>query len=391
MSGARVLVIGMGGLGPWLLERLVHSPAVGALIAADADRDRLAGAAGCAQLGLALEQLPAKLTSLPLDLTDVEATARVLDAARPDVIVQGASLLPVDRWWSIAAEPGAGPALQAAGLGPWLPLQLLLPLRLMEAVRQAGCDATVLNLSYPDAVNAVLARVGHAAPLGTGNISLLAAAVRHAAAERCELPVERVSVSLSTHYAHLRWAMGGGRRPSEHGVLRVEADGRDVTARLDPYELLEQGGKRIPWGTRSHPLTAAAVARHVELLAREEPVAAHMAGACGEPGGYPVRIGRAGVELDPPPGYDVAQLVEMQERAQRDDGIQRIADDGTVTLTDEAAEQMRRLFGWRHAELTPDAVPARARELLAALRDFPTNQVHVPAPGTQSSHPRGER
>src|SRR5690606_34852595 len=149
--------------------------AVGAVVVADRDGARAAAAVGGTRLGLAIEQHPVELEPIELDVTDVEAVARLLASARPDLVVQAGSLLPVQRWWSIAAEPDVGPVLQRAGLGPGLALQLLLPLSVARAIEHAGWDGPLLNLSYPDAVNAVIARATAVTPAGSGNVSLLAA------------------------------------------------------------------------------------------------------------------------------------------------------------------------------------------------------------------------
>lgn len=367
-SPRTVLLLGVGGLGPWLLERLVRHGGVTRVVVADVDGERAASAAGCALLGVQIDGGTVRVEGRAIDLRDVEATARLLDELRPDVVVQAASLLPVDRWWSIAREPGDGERLQAAGLGPWLPLQLLLPMRLMEAIGRADCAPVVVNLSYPDAVGAVLTRLGHATPLGAGNVNLLAVAVRQAVAAERNVAVDRVRVWIAAHYAHLRWAMGAGRRPDHSGVLRVEVDGREVTAELDPFALVAAAGRSIPWGAQCHALTAAGLVDVLHGSVADAPRALHMPGATGQPGGYPVRLSRDGVAIDPPAGANVADLVALQHQAQRWDGIERIADDGTVTLTDDAAAQMQALFGHRHRELTPDAVAARADELLAVLQ-----------------------
>ncbi|MBB4660587.1 hypothetical protein [Conexibacter arvalis] len=369
---ARVLLVGIGGLGPWVLERLVRSDAVGGVVAADVDGARAAAVAGGTRLGTTLERRPVAVEATALDLMDADAVARLLQEREIDLIVQAGSLLPVQRWWSIAALPDAGPRLQRAGLGPWLALQLLLPLSLARAIERCGWQGTLLNLSYPDAVNAVIARTTAVTPAGAGNVSLLAAAVRQAVAEQEGCRPDEVEVALSTHYAHVRWAMGGGERPRRHGVLRVLRDGADLTDRLDPFELLRRGGALIPWGEASHPLTAASVVRHVELLLGERAGAEHMPGPCGLVGGYPVRVGRDGVVVDPPPGTTVDALRVVQEETQQEDGIAAIAADGTVTFTDEAAEQMRSLFGAASAELHPDDVEEQARRLLAALDGFGT-------------------
>ena len=90
----------------------------------------------------------------------------------------------------------------------------------------------------------------------------------------------------------------------------------------------------LPPGRGTHELTAAATAHAVQALLGDTPVATHAPAPGGRPGGYPVRISRAGVELDLPDGLDEAAAVTLNERAARWDGIERIESDGTIVFAE---------------------------------------------------------
>ncbi|MFE0176312.1 hypothetical protein ACFWZ2_28725 [Streptomyces sp. NPDC059002] len=111
----------------------------------------------------------ADLTSVRLDLWDIDASAEALERIRPDIVFMGASLQP---WWHITQlPPEVFAELDQARFGPWLPMHLTLVHRLMQAVRSSGIQATVVNAAYPDAVGPVLAAAGLAPDLGIGDVA----------------------------------------------------------------------------------------------------------------------------------------------------------------------------------------------------------------------------
>ena len=90
----------------------------------------------------------------------------------------------------------------------------------------------------------------------------------------------------------------------------------------------------LPSGRETHDLTAAATVHAVQALLGDTPVATHAPAPGGRPGGYPVRVSRAGVELDLPDDLYEAAAVALNERAARWDGIERIEADGTIVFTE---------------------------------------------------------
>jgi len=84
-------------------------------------------------------------------------------------------------------------------------------------------------------------------------------------------------------------------------------------------------------GIRYNPVTAAAALPVLEaLLPGAEPLRWSTPAPGGLPGGYPVRIADGSLSLDLPPGVTLAAAISFNERMGRDDGVERVDDDGTV-------------------------------------------------------------
>src|SRR5437879_3998550 len=158
--------------------------------------------------------------------------AAALARIRPDVVVNTATL---QSWWVITQLPEVvwRRLEERARFGPWLPMHLTLALKLMQALRTAGVSAAVVNVAFPDAVNAVLAGLGLAPTCGAGNSDLLRAGIRWAAARRMNVPVREVAVYLLAHHFHVVYfwmALEGTESLSERPYfLRVMVGDADVT------------------------------------------------------------------------------------------------------------------------------------------------------------------
>jgi hypothetical protein len=358
-----ILVLGLGDLGQRVVNALSHRPG-GRLVAAARDADAAHAVAGQARLIAALSDGPRSVEGARIDLDDVDATSADLKRLRPSLIVLTASRL---TWWRLPARVASVP------YGAWLPLHVTLVRRLMEARAAAGISAPVVALSYPDAVGPVLAGAGLAPELGAGNVLEMATKLVTVAAEQHDVQREKVNVRLVAHHATERIAFsafeelgGSGPLSPPPFLARISVDGEplpDDVARsyfATPYPL--------PRGRATHRLTAAATTATVDALRAATPRALHVPAPGGRPGGYPVTVSRAGVELDLPDGVSEADAIAVNAVAARWDGIEQIAPDGTVTLTESASAEIERTLGMRLERITLDEHPAIADELAARLR-----------------------
>jgi hypothetical protein len=347
------LVVGLGDLGASVLDALARRPGLRRLVGAGRDAERGRGLAGQARLVAGLSGGPAHVDFERLDLR--EDPAAVIARVDPDVIVMAAS---EHTWWR---APRLEPAL---AYGAWLPLQVPLVRRLMEARRDAGVRAPVVALPFPDAVGPALAADGLAPEVGAGNVAEVAA--------KLAAVTGAGEVRLVMHHASERVAFGAfatlrGHEPAGEAPWRasVRSGGEELPAERvsaafhEPYALAS--------GRATHGLTAAATVSVVEGLLSEHPVSAHVPAPGGRPGGYPVRLSRAGVELDLPAGLSEADAVALNAEAARWDGIEQIDGDGTVVLTEDAAAGAREALGVDLARMAPGDLDGLAAELRAAL------------------------
>lgn len=358
-----VLVVGLGDLGRRVVEGLSERP-VGRLVAAGRDLREATAVAGQAALVAALTGGPRAVEPARIDLDDLGATTAELARLRPSVIVLAASRV---TWWRLPERAAPVP------YGAWLPLQLTLVRRLMEARAAAGIDAPVVALPYPDAVGPALAGVGLAPELGAGNVLEMAAKLTALTAAREGVRREVVDVRLVAHHATERVAFsafgalaGGGGPPGPPPVFaQVLVEGSAVPGDVVRADLTAPYA--LPAGRASHRLTAAATAATVCALLSDVPRRLHVPAPGGRPGGYPVRLSRAGVALDLPEGLTEEDAVAVNAVAARWDGIEAIAPDGTVTFGPWLSDALHAALGLRLERVAPGEQEAVADELLARL------------------------
>jgi hypothetical protein len=354
--GATVLVIGLGDLGTRVFDALARLPEIERLVGAGRNEERGRARAGQTAMVAALAGGPRQVEFEPLDLDDVAATASLLRRLDPDLVVTAASR---HTWWRSFADERIG----ALPFGIWLPLQLVLVRRLMEARREAGITARVVCLPYPDAVGPALAPLGLAPELGAGNVAETAPKLEVLAAREAGVAPEEVQVRLVMHHAAQRVAFAGDGDHGPPWAAEVLVRGEPL-----PHEDVERLF-RAPWplprGRDTHELSAAATAHAVRALLREESTATHAPAPNGLPGGYPVRLSRRGVELDLPAQLQPGEAIAINERAAAFDGIERIERDGTIVFTGDLAAATERLLGLRLARVRPDEVDEVAGELAA--------------------------
>jgi hypothetical protein len=359
-----VLVLGLGDLGQRVVDVLCHRPG-GRLVVAARDAEHARSVAGQSALVAALCDGPRAVEPAVADLDDRDGTAELLDRLQPDVIVLAASRL---TWWRVPERARPLP------YGTWLPLQIPLVRAMMQARNAAGIAAPVVVLPFPDAVGPVLAGSGLAPETGAGNVLEMAAKLVAVVAMRAGVERESVDVRLVAHHATERIAFpafarlagtegGPAGPPPLHASVTVDGEplpDDDVRALLTTaYPLLS--------GHATHGLTAAATAATVWALLSDEPQRLHVPAPGGRPGGYPVRVSRAGVELDLPPDVTEADALAVNATAARWDGIERIEPDGSFVYCGWVSDALERTLGVRLERVEPAESDAIADDLAERL------------------------
>jgi hypothetical protein len=367
------VVVGAGDVGSSVLRHLAGSGEFGELWALDIDVER-AGVAVHDAVAIASYTGSAPSPRVAAaDVLSVDELATILSHVSPDVIVQTTTL---QSWWVITQLPQDlwRRLEREARFGPWLPFHLVPTASVLAAARKA-CPATpVVNVAFPDAVNAVLAALGTPATTGAGNSELLTPGIRRAAAELLGAPVERVTLEWIGHHYHVvyYWMELEQVEPLDPDSfhLRVLLDGDDVTAQVDVPTVLVTAGRMLPKGRLIGERAAASAAKNARMLLRPGSIDDHVSSACGLAGGCDVRFRDGTVELQLPSDVDIEATKRIMARAQLGDGIAGIDDQGVVAFTDSAAGAMRDLLGYDCQTLRPEDAPDRVAELRDRLANL---------------------
>lgn len=267
--------------------------------------------------------VPFSISHETLAIGEAGGIADILRKDRPDAVFHATAL--ISPWLLSERNSAVARALQQAGFGVMLPAQILMIRELMLAVRELGMDCPVVNASYPDLTHPVLAAEGLAPTIGVGNAGMVLNVLKG------ELRSRKIEDFPRLFAHHAQVVAFAKRAPYAPGVPPLFfLDGHNT----DPHSLVHDS---LPVGSLLNALTASHAAEVIgALLSDKGTLQTSAPGPLGLPGGWPVHISAAGVELDLPPDFSIAEGVAYQNRAAVADGIAGIDPDGTVHFTAEA-------------------------------------------------------
>jgi hypothetical protein len=366
MIRPQVLIVGLGGVGSWVLELLARTEGMAYVVGADLNEEWGRRKVYNVAAGAILQGHYRRLEFVRIDLRDLDATAETIARLQPQLIVNCATL---QTWWvrKQLLPPAIAKRLSEAGAGPWLPTHLALSRKLMLAVRASGWQGHVINSGIADISNPVLAKRGLAPTVGLGNIDLVIPVLQMGVAERLGLPVRNVSVYAVFHHYHTSFFRHGAEGTPPY-FLRLMVGDRDVTEQFDTDQLLHQVSRDRFSGEPLNPTVAASGVKNALALLRDAGLLTHAPGPQGLPGGYPVRLGAAGAEVVLPAGMTMEDALAINEAGQRADGVERIEEDGTVVYTDKAVQVIKEVLGYDLAPLKFDECDERAADLITRFK-----------------------
>jgi hypothetical protein len=367
MREPQVLIVGLGGVGGWVLELLARTEGISYVVGADSREEWGRRKVFNAASGAMLQGYYPRLEFTHLDLQNIEATAEIIAGLQPRVIMNCATL---HRWWlRKQLDPDVSERLSQAGSGPWLPTHLVLSRKLMLAIRASGWSGHVINSGIADISNTVLGKRGLAPTIGLGNIDLVIPPLQMGVAHHLGVPAQNVQVYAIFHHYHTSHfrKYADGAPPY---FLRIIIGDQDVTGQFDPDLLLHQVSQDRFADDQLNPVVASSGVKNALALLRDTGELTHSPGPRGLPGGYPVRLDSRGAELVLPAGVTMEQALAINEAGQRADGIERIEDDGTVLFTDKAVEILKEILDYELAPLHFDECDERAEELIARFKSL---------------------
>jgi hypothetical protein len=322
---------------------------------------------GCLQMGGTCTAHP-----LVMDLTEgnIEANARTIYWVRPDIIFNSASLL---SWRMMTQLPTEHyQALDKARFGPWLPMHLAPAYELMRAIKHSGVKVVTVNAAFPDAVNAVLDKVGMAPDTGIGGIATMIPGVRLSIARMAMRPPESVRVRLVAQQSLCQQVARTGMAPDTQYRLTYWVDNLDRTGEFADEAIFNAVGThfRSLGGVDINFFNAISAVRLLENLYAEHEIITHVPGPNGLPGGYPVRVGMGQVLLALPYGVSRNDAITVNQNGQRQDGISAIRADGSVSFESEQMAVMEALLGFTMSTMELPDVHYYAAELGLKYKSF---------------------
>ena len=361
-----LMIVGLGELGGTALELLARVPNIPKIVTADFNEDYGVRKTNTALMGAAYASLYPNIEFRRVDLNNIEETAETIKEVNPRIIYSAVTL---QSWWVIDALPKEVHKKlykDFCGLGPWIPMHLLLIYKLMQAVKVAGVSSLVVNSSFPDLVNPVLAKVGLGPNVGIGNIDLITVPWRKVVSEIMDVPMRSVRVYIfGHHYSSYNLGRTGTGLDAPYYYIKIMVEDKDVTKNFNIRELASEIPKRAKrtTGNQINWIVASSAVRIILGVLNDTNEITHAPGPEGLVGGYPVQLSKEGAKVFLPEGVSRKRAIQINEEAQKYDGIEKIEDDGTVVFTDEAYNTFKDLLGYDCKKMKVEEIEEREKEL----------------------------
>lgn len=272
-----------------------------------------------------------KVSFCPLDALDTTALTEQLQAINPQLVIQCASLM--SPWLLFESHHQQAKSLLQAGFAAQLPAQLPVAISLMRALKNAALNIPVINCSYPDVVNPILAKLGLPATLGIGNSGMIHGLIRH---HLQQTGVATDTLKVFAHHAHIGSVANSQLQATMPApIAYLQQQPVDVHAALF-------GQPPIILNRELNVLTAAHTVSVIEsMLLTDQPLCTSVPGPLGLPGGWPVHICGSSIRLDLPPEVNIDQMTKMQNLWAMFDGVKNISKNGTIDFSESCVAQLK--------------------------------------------------
>lgn len=341
----RIMIIGLGSVGEYLLDYLVSTadPRM-EIIVAGRNYDKMLSDVNIVRTAAAIRrQMRATIhIESNCNLEDIDSISFVLEKWNPDFIVNSSRVYSGLKYGSISWSH-----LRAYGI--WTPLSVKFAKNIMEAYDKADCHAISINTSYSDAVIPWLKSAGKAYfDFGSGNLNHLIPRMKFHIAEKFGIDnLNEIDITLAVSHFHDVVISKEGHSEGQDILLDVKYKGERLD--FDKAELLGACKIAMPVDQKRNMMNASSnfdIINSILTAIREHKlVKIHTPGVNGEIGGYPYIIdgrGKIQAHID----ESVFSLEDMR-KANREsiylDGIENV-EAGILTYTDELLDKVKKEF-----------------------------------------------
>lgn len=344
---ARIMIIGLGSVGNYLLDYLMSTADEGIEIAvvgrnaakmeSDVNIVRVAS--------LIRRQNKSRITIMgDTDLNDISSIERAISEYRPDIIVNSSRAYPGLKYGSISWA-------NVRAYGIWSPLAIRFTKNIMQAYENASSDAIVINTSYSDAVIPWLRSAGKAYPdFGSGNINHLIYRFKLAAGQLLDIE-DYGNIDITFAVSHFHDVVISKEGHTEGTQMLIDLKYKGEPLPTDIGTIISHCGIPMPVDAKRNMMNASSnfeiIEAVLDAVRDSKRTKLHCPGVFGEIGGYPVIIDGSGEAVKAFIDESVFTIDDMRRKNRESiyfDGIENIGD-GVLTYTDELIEKVRKAFG----------------------------------------------
>ena len=342
----RIMIIGLGSVGLYLLDYLVSTdnPRM-EIIVVGRNYEKMLSDVNIVRTAATIRRQMRATIHIEGDcnLEDVDSIASVLERWNPDFIVNSSRVYSGLKYGSISWSH-----LRAYGI--WTPLSVKFAKNIMVAYEKAGCHAVSINTSYSDAVIPWLKSAGMAYfDFGSGNLNHLIPRMKFHIAEKYVIDnLNDIDVTLAISHFHDVVISKEGHAEGQDIPLDIRFQGKPIE--FDKAELLSSCKISMPVDQKRNMMNASSnfdiINSILTALRDRTNIKIHTPGVQGEIGGYPFIIdgrGKAKGYID----ESIFSIEKMREANMESiylDGIENVIN-GMLTYTDELITKVRAEFG----------------------------------------------
>ncbi len=344
---ARIMIIGLGSVGNYLLDYLMSSKDEGMEICVvGRNEEKMQSDVNIVRVASLIRgQNRSRVKVIGgVDLNHVPSIADAIRGFQPDIIVNSSRAYGGLKYGSISWA-------NVRAYGIWTPLSIKYTKNIMEAYEQAESFAVVINTSYSDAVIPWLKSAGKAYPdFGSGNINHLIPRFKFAISEKYGIEdYWNIDITFAVSHFHDVVISKEGHTEGVDMLMDVRYQGKKLD--VDRKEIVAGCGIKMPVDAKRNMMNASSnfeIIQGILSAVRDgEKVKLHCPGVFGEIGGYPVIIDGAKEQVSSYLCEDYFDFKTMEQKNRESiylDGIEDISN-GCLTYTEELLEKVKKAFG----------------------------------------------
>ena len=345
-DGIRVMIVGLGSVGSYLLDYLMSSGMDIEIVVAGRNREKMEKDVNIVRISSLIrgQNRTNVIIYSDVDLNDVPSISKCIRKYDPDIIVNSSRAYPGLKYGSISWK-------NVRAYGIWTPLSIKFVKNIMEAIEDAKSNAIVINTSYSDAVNPWIRSAGMTYPdFGSGNINHLIPRIKYAIAEIKGIKdYWNIDVTYAVSHFHDVVISKEGQTEGVKQLIVSRYDGKVIDVDYDA--VFSRCSISMPTDAKRNMMNASSnyeiIKGIIDCARYGKVVKLHIPGAFGELGGYPVILDgskdRIAVYFD----ESEFSLDEMRKKNTESiylDGIEKV-EDGVLTYTDELIAKAKKAFG----------------------------------------------